>query len=188
VSLEYLAFTSRFPDILSRLVGRVDGALMFWLVQILYSELGSGDETRSHDRLFRQLCFDIGLREEDIIDHVVLESTAQLNRELLKLYDSGALWAAIGAQFALEIQADNMLRELRTAFEVVDYPGHSIRGGIPFFEVHECEEPEHIVAMKCLVAKGLQNGMQRKCMEEGVMRCTQLFGAFWNGVGRKLEQ
>lgn len=186
LSLEYLHFTESFPDILSRLICRVDGELMFWLVQILHSELGNGVEADSHDRLFRRLCLDIGVSKSDLIQGPKLDSTKKFVHSLRELYGKGPLWQAIGAQFALEYQADNMLRKLRDAYQILESDTKAESEGIHFFKVHEDEEPEHVAAMEKLIAKGLGSESQKADIEQGTMACVDEFGRFWSGVGNTI--
>lgn len=188
ISREYLFFTEAFPDILGKLIGRVDGGMKFWLVQIIYSELGTGKEAESHSRLFQRLCGDVGLVKHQLVGGPALASTRKFLKDLASLYEHGDIWRAIGCQYALEFQADNMLRQLRKAYRILDQHNSSRSDGMYFFDIHEKEEPGHIAAMENVIAKGLKTFEDYTLMESGVDDCIRLFAMFWNGVSEEMDR
>lgn len=180
---EYLCFTQGFPGILSALVARADPRVQFYLVGILYSEMGSGVESNAHGNMFRRLCRDVGLREKDMPTSPRLESTRKLIDGLRFLYGESALLNGIGAQYALEFQADNMLRSLRYAFSYLDSGDKSNRSqGMEFFEVHLVEEPGHISSMRHAVIRNQADDSDFVEIFEGAKSCLDLFSQFWRGL------
>jgi pyrroloquinoline quinone (PQQ) biosynthesis protein C len=143
------------------------------LVRILYEELGSGDFEKAHFQLFRSVL-------EKVEAGDIKEERRQRKRETLALVDGLAeiyrdreLFVALGAQYALEFQAENMLNQLHEGFSKV------IRDGeLEFFQVHWTQEVGHIQAMReCLTGAALRE--DEPAVLEGTNACLELFGNFW---------
>jgi pyrroloquinoline quinone (PQQ) biosynthesis protein C len=178
---EYLYFTSRFPAILGQLVARVDGGAQFYLVSILYSELGSGKESEAHANLFRRLCRDIGVAQDKLNGAPRLQGTKDLTEGLYALYRDEPLAQSLGAQYALEFQADHMLKSFRRAFAVVDTGGSGrAPEGMFFFKLHETEEPDHIASMTQIIARYIQDDRDLASVLLGARQCLDLFAEFWS--------
>jgi pyrroloquinoline quinone (PQQ) biosynthesis protein C len=140
---DYLFVTKRFPSILSLLIARVtDEKLRSLLVGILHSELGSGDFRTAHYRLFENLLHIAGLSNYSTEN--VRASTKGLVDGLRKIYRDRPLLVALGAQYTLEAQAENMLTQLHEGFRDIEKNS----GPLDFFKVHQVEEINHIAAMR----------------------------------------
>ena len=73
---EYYAFSSTFPQILVSLINRIeDKFTRFFLVQILYSELGSGDMSKIHSYLFYNLGIKLGLTDKEMTSSPKIKET-----------------------------------------------------------------------------------------------------------------
>ena len=118
-----------------------------------------------------------------IQDKPQYKETRELVDELARIYAREDLPYALGAQFALETQADNMLIQLGTGFSVFER-WNQLRLKKNFFEVHREEEPEHFAAMrKCIEFYEFQD---EKMVRDGSMRCLELLANFWIRLEREL--
>lgn len=179
---EYLSLTVAFPGILANLVSRTHGGVQFHLVSILYSELGAGTESRTHSQLFRTLCQELGVSNRVDDESPRLASTKTTINGLRKIYQESPLVESMGAQYALEFQADNMLRSFRRAFAIFDRPKARESDGMLFFKVHEMDEPQHTDAMqkallRCIASEGELNDAKL-----GALGCLDLLAGFWAGL------
>ncbi|MGF6637043.1 iron-containing redox enzyme family protein [Paraburkholderia sp. MM6662-R1] len=180
---EYLSFTSAFPGILAGLVSSTRGGVQFYLVSILYSELGSGVESKAHSRLFRTLCEEVGISDVTDDVNIRLPSTKALVHGLHQIYhDGNQVIQGLGAQYALEFQADHMLKEFRKAFAWFDWPGSKGSEGLIFFEVHRSDEPDHSDAMRMALMRYIKEEDQLKEAEKGARKCLDLLAGFWEGL------
>lgn len=186
---EYWYFTSQFPKILGQLVARVEGGAQFHLVSILYSELGSSRESESHANLFRRLCRDIGVEQDKLDAAPRLEGTRALTGGLYELYGNAPLAHSLGAQYALEFQADNMLRSFRQAFSAVDSAGPGRPSeGMFFFKIHEKQEPEHIESMTRIMARYIKKDEDIAGVLSGARQCLDLFARFWSDLSAEIAR
>jgi pyrroloquinoline quinone (PQQ) biosynthesis protein C len=174
VGPEYFYVTRTFPKILSILVARVDSEqLRAYLVRILYEELGSGDLKNAHFQLFRSVLEKAGADHIEGKRRQRKRETLALVDGLTKIYRDRELSVALGAQYALEFQAENMLSQLYEGFSKV------IRDRrLEFFEVHWTQEVGHIQTMReCLTEAALDE--DEAAILEGATECVELFGNFW---------
>jgi pyrroloquinoline quinone (PQQ) biosynthesis protein C len=185
VAPEYFFVTDSFPAVLAQLIARVDSGTRFYLASILYSELGSGIESEGHGNLFRRLCGDIGVAEEDLACAPRLQETHSLVTGLTELYRDSPIQSSIGGQYALEFQADNMLRSFRRAFSMLENAS-GLAEGMKFFVVHDTVEPEHVQAMRQALVRYVRGGEDMRLILEGAQRCLDLFGEFWSGMSRAI--
>jgi len=180
---EYYFVTDNFPGVLAQLIARVDHGTRFYLTGILYSELGSGIESEGHGNLFRHLCRDIGVADADLSRAPLLPETHNLINGLTTLYRDSPILASMGGQYALEFQADNMLRSFRKAFRMLENASGASEG-MKFFVVHDKEEPEHIQAMRQALVRYARGNGEMQVILTGARRCLDLFGDFWSGMSR----
>lgn len=177
---EYFWFTKAFPGILTQLAARVDDDyLRGFLIEIIYSELGKENRQRMHSELYRRLLSDTPQPPDQ---GPRLPTTIQLIDGLNELYTSAPLPVALGAQYALERQAENMLQRFHVGFEragATDFQRE-------FFAVHEVDEPDHITAMQGALSRFLNEHQERPAVLAGVRRCLDLFAGFWEGLRRVL--
>jgi pyrroloquinoline quinone (PQQ) biosynthesis protein C len=178
---EYYFVTDNFPAVLAQLIARVDNGTRFYLAGILYSELGSGIESEGHGNLFRRLCRDIGVADADLARAPLLPETRNLITGLAALYRDSPILASMGGQYALEFQADNMLRSFRRAFHMLENASGAAEG-MKFFVVHDKEEPEHIQAMRQALVRYARGDGDMQVILTGARRCLDLFGDFWSGM------
>lgn len=185
---EYLYLTAAFPGILAHLVSRTCGGAQFHLVSILYSELGSGVEYHAHSRLFRILCEEVGA--PDLSSHEVprLRSTRTTVDGLRGVYRDSPLLESMGAQYALECQADNMLRKFRRAFVLFDRSKAGESEGMTFFKVHETDEPQHTEAMQKALLRCMKSEGQLTEIQKCVQDCLDLLAGFWNGLYKEISR
>ncbi|MDO9708035.1 iron-containing redox enzyme family protein [Paracraurococcus lichenis] len=190
IGFEYLAFTAAFPKMLSALCARVDDdGMRALLVEILHSELGSGNPENAHARLFVRLlasCLDAQEVTRALAERPQgrLPSTRDFLRGLQALYAEAPLSRALGAQYALEFQADNMLESLSRGFHAMRLDERNLE----FFRVHEVEEKDHIRLMQIALQRLLHNGEDKEELMQGAQACTGLFSAFWHGIGEALAR
>jgi pyrroloquinoline quinone (PQQ) biosynthesis protein C len=165
-----------FPSILSKLIARVkDEQLRFLLVGILYSELGSGEFESAHFMLFRKLLEQAGVHVANLQDVPTREATRNLISGLYQIYEHDPFLVALGAQYILEAQADNMLTQIRDGFAKLD----RLKGRpLQFFVVHSVEEPKHISAMRDCINRAVAVG-DTDLVSAGAKKCLDLFGNFW---------
>ncbi len=185
---DYWRFTEAFPGILSQLIARVEGGTQFHLVSILFSELGSGVEANAHGNLFRRLCRDIGLRDEEISSAPCRPETKELIEGLRHLYKNAVLPESLGAQYALEYQAQNMLASFKRAFALLDENSQNHVAGMSFFDVHDTEEPGHIAAMKFALIRCMREDADRPKVIGGARQCLNLFAKFWRGLDASISE
>lgn len=184
---EYFQFTAAFPGILSNLVSRTEGGVQFHLVSILYSELGSGTESHAHSRLFRILCEELGAPvSTNGGGRPALPSTVKLIEGMRHIYGKNPIIESLGAQYALEFQADNMLRSFRRAFSILERPRAKAPEGMLFFTVHECDEPQHSDAMQKALLRCIENEAQLSNAARGAENCLDLLAGFWGGLYARL--
>ena len=179
---QYLYFTENFPDILCSLAARTrDNEIRALLISILYSELGGENYARAHPRLFRDCMKSVQLEIPKAYTNILTPSTTKLVRELRELYAERPINIAIGAQFMLEAQADNMLRRLKELFH---FP---LTVDDTFFTAHETDEILHDEAMQRVLIRLSKTESSRRQIAGGCKICLQLFGDFWEGVFRKIS-
>jgi pyrroloquinoline quinone (PQQ) biosynthesis protein C len=176
---EYYHFTRKFPEILCGLAHRDLGEkIRHWLVTILYSEMGRENYDAAHSKLFEKLLLSAGLRDFEINRENHFEETDKLVNQLKVIYLNAPLPFALGAQYMLEAQADNMLKQFYCAFvRLVD---NNFANDKPdFFTIHETDELQHQIAMRdclnCNMARENWNDVS-----DGARECLTLFSDFWN--------
>jgi pyrroloquinoline quinone (PQQ) biosynthesis protein C len=175
---EYYYFTKSFPQTLAILIQRAfDEDSRFSLTKILYSELGSGERDQMHFRLFRRTLVALGLSPSDIESGPRHTETRDLVDGLRRLYDDKELVRAFGAQYALERQADTMIRKMYEGFKKFT---QLTRADFEFFELHLVEEPEHYECMRDCVERSVASQEDFKLVESGARECLSLFAAFWH--------
>lgn len=179
---EYHLLTAEFPEILAQLVARTSGGTQFHLVSILYSELGGRDESHAHSKLFRRLCEEIGISGASLDDRDNLRVAPKTIAGLRSIYRDAPLTESLGAQYALEYQADNMLQSFRRAFALFDWKKSQESGGMLFFKVHRSDEPRHASAMQQALVRYISTEADLHVAAKGARDCLELFADFWEGL------
>lgn len=174
---DYYLWVRSFPRILAGLVNNVrDDRSCFFLTQILFSELGSGVEERTHFRLLGQVLEKLGLQAAEIATGPRYAETRQLVEGLESLYKDRDVLRAMGAQYALEKQAFPMLAQLYAGFRHFQ----QLEGpDFEYFEIHLVEEPEHLRCMQQCIGHYLRSPGDQEMVVAGVQRCLDLIAAFW---------
>ncbi len=176
-SLDYRYWIRAFPGILAALIGRSpDPEFQFFMTQILHSELGSGDRTRMHFRLFERILRKLGLSDAEIESGPKFEETRWLVSGMFALYGDKDLLRAMGAQYALEKQAFPMIEKLYLGFK---HYKELTRDDLEYFELHLVEEPEHLACMQECMARCVESPSDASRVEAGALACLDLIAAFW---------
>jgi pyrroloquinoline quinone (PQQ) biosynthesis protein C len=102
--------------------------------------------------------------------------TQQLVGKLTRIYENEELSYSLGAQFALETQADNMLIQLGEGFSIFGN-SRNIALDKTFFQVHRTEEPNHFAAMRECIE--VYEGVDALNVAKGARSCLDLFAEFW---------
>jgi pyrroloquinoline quinone (PQQ) biosynthesis protein C len=155
---------------------------MVFLVDILHSELGGGNSAGAHARLFANLLTSAGVPCDVLHAGATLTTTKHFLASLKHLYVRSHLLASIGAQYALEFQADHMLRMLGRGFDQMHLPYESLE----FFRIHEDDEQDHIQCMTIVVNRLLDSNADRSRLHAGARECVRLFSEFWCGIAVEL--
>jgi pyrroloquinoline-quinone synthase len=182
VAPDYFAFVRHFPRCLARLIGNVDDEpSRIYLTSILHEELGEGNPERVHHRLFSNLLTNLGLSLEDI-DSQTNRETERHRNELERLYGHNDILVALGAQYALEKQAQRMLGGVRRGFS------HVLVREEEYFTVHERQEPEHHQRMmECLNSHiGSRKDLDR--VIAGARQLMDSLNGFWQGIEKNLSR
>jgi len=173
---DYFFFIRSFPAILSTLIANVrDDWSRFFLAQILFSELGSGNEERMHFKLFARLLSKLGMTEEEINSGPKHEQTKRLVDGMLSLYSDPNPAKALGAQYALEKMALPMIEKLYRGFKHYDL---SIED-MDYFELHLVDEPEHLDCMRRCIAAYIGDSSSEEEVMTGACSLLNLFADFW---------
>lgn len=176
-SPDYYHWVLSFPRILAGLVNNVqDEKSWFFLTQILFSELGSGNEDRMHFRLLGDLLVKLGLKREEIAAGPRYAETIELVEGLERIYKDRNLLSGMGAQYALEKQAFPMLAQLYDGFRHFDGLSAS---DFEYFEIHLVEEPEHLRCMQECIGHYMSTPEDQDRVVAGAQQCLDLIAAFW---------
>lgn len=172
---QYYYTTRRLPEAMAALGAQVPTEKLRTLViAILYSELGCEKWEEAHYLLFRRLMLTSGLTEAEIDQADRFEETDQLVDGFLKLFAHEGYAAALGAEYALEMQSPGMIGGLRHGFQ-----GFLAKGADDeFFRVHHEGEPAHIENVKLLVDDPVLEGQQRD-VARGASKLLALYADFW---------
>lgn len=177
ICANYRTFTNAFPDILANLVKRVsDNQLRALLVEILHSELGQGEHRRAHSVLF----LDFWKSSPHFRDSAPLRSSEMFVESLRQLFSEEPVLVGLGAQYALEHQAQNMLHQLKRLL-LLSSAMNERELDTRFFEIHEIEEPDHIDLMTIILNR-LVDERNEPMLLLGAERCCALFGAYWDSI------
>jgi pyrroloquinoline quinone (PQQ) biosynthesis protein C len=190
---QYLYVTREFPSILSKLAGRVpDHRMLALLADVLSSELGRTREP-THAKLFEDLLRAAGLKLF-MEEMQAKEYTKEFLTRMTEVYVDNLLPVSLGAQFALEAQAKNMLVGLRAGFLSMGLS----KKAMDFFAIHldadnssDSEEDIHIQLMEELISDflvearsvdGLPQAIEG--IELGVNECLAMWEGFWEAAAQ----
>lgn len=185
---EYYAWVRLFPRMLATLIGQTtDYELLAYLSSILSSELGYGRPDYAHYHLLEDALKRVGVKRECLSSGPKEQFTKKFLAELSGLYESkgSEYQIALGAQYALEVQADKMLRQLGDGFR--DLLSCNV-GDIAYFQVHLNDEPEHARAMRHAVESILLKGEEPQKIHDGISRCLNLIADFWSGCAELVDK
>lgn len=181
---DYYAWIKSFPSILSGLIANTcDLDFQFFLTQILFSELGSGDVERMHFKLFERILRKLGLSDEEINAGARFRETHDLIEGMCQLYRHEDILRAMGAQYALERQAFPMIDKLYVGFKHYE---NLTRDDFEYFELHLVEEPEHLACMEECMQRCVGAPEEPARVEAGAKECLELIAAFWRRMYREL--
>lgn len=174
---DYLYWISSFPGILAGLIATTsDARFQFFLTEILFSELGSGDPERMHFRLFARLLGKLGVTLADTHSGPRFVETRALVEGMRQLYRDEDILHAMGAQYALERQAFPMIEKLYVGFK---HYSELTRDDCEYFELHLVEEPEHLRCMQECMKRCIARPEDIERVKAGAVACLDLIAAFW---------
>lgn len=192
---QYGAWIQHFPKALAQLIQNSTSEVeRSEHESTLRSELGNGDGTKAHWRLFDHF-FNVlaeKLNEKGKLERPYLvktqaihQSTQELIDEEIKLYGDSDRALAAGAQLANELQAFHMLNSL---YEGARNYAESFGGTAPFhmhseyFLIHLVEEKDHMresVAAAIAVVKSEQD---LSSLRKGFMTHLNLIAGMWQEI------
>lgn len=180
---EYKAFIRCFPGCLARLVGLVeDDESRAFLGSILHEELGAGEHDRMHHRLFEHAVRASALLPGDVVSRKeIFPATLNLVAEMRHLYGHNDILVALGAQYALEKQALDMIRGVADGFS------HVLDRNAEYFELHLRQEPEHHEKMKqCLLRYLLGKDDVNRAIS-GAVALLEALSAYWSSLAERSD-
>lgn len=181
---DYRYWIASFPGILGGLIGRTrDCEFQFFLTQILFSELGSGQPDQMHFRLFERILSKLGLTREEIQAGPRFSETCNLVDGMRQLYQHDDILRAMGAQYALERQAFPMIEKLYVGFK---HYRQLTREDFEYFEVHLVEEPEHLRCMEECMGRCMSKPEDVERVSVGARACLDLIAAFWRRMYKEV--
>jgi hypothetical protein len=143
--------------------------------------MGGENRASAHYWLFRKALTTSGIAEEQIGQAPRFAESRNLVDGIDRLFVVDDLPVALGAGYALEAQADSMIKGLHIGFRQFRLEGSNVE----FFDVHRRDEPAHKeYVRKCLLADPALQGRGAE-IARGARELLGLFAALWERIHKE---
>ncbi|HEX7279832.1 MAG TPA: iron-containing redox enzyme family protein [Solirubrobacterales bacterium] len=171
---QIIAFSGLFTK-----VDPLDRQSLAELGDVLHEELGRGQESRVHSRLFERFAAAVGLTPDDLrIDPTdVLPGVSRYVAELERAFGEGSRAQALAAYVFLETSAVDTYGPLVQVLISLGYSAEDVE----FFELHAGVEPEHAAAAEAMLQR---HGVAPEDPEARAEteKLAELWRAFWSEI------
>jgi hypothetical protein len=164
-----------FPEFLARTVAVVPRLEMKAAIsKVLYQELGEGDVTRAHERIYLETMQEAGFSPEKISGAAALPASVALVEGYRAA--SGKATEALGFMYATEVADLRMVSGLGQAVRRV-----TGRASLRWVDIHVTQEPEHVNKAKAAFDATVSSGESAE-IAAAAEHMWQLWGAFFSAL------